>query len=41
MSRDESVIVEFYQIEREIFTLIRHMKFVIGRFRSVAADESL
>ena len=37
----EPVVVKFDQVEREIFTLIRDMKFVVGRFRCVAADESL
>ncbi len=35
------VIVEFDQVQREIFTLIWHVKFLVGGFRSVAADESL
>ena len=37
----EPTVVEFDQVEREIFTLIRDMKFVIGGFRGVAADEPL
>jgi len=37
----EPIVVDFDQVEREIFTMIRHMKFVVGRFRDVAADESL
>ena len=36
----QPIVVEFDQVEREIFTLVRHMKFVVGGFRSVAADES-
>ena len=37
----EPIVVEFDQVEREIFTLIWHMKLLVGGFRCVAADESL
>ena len=37
----EPIVVEFDQIEREIFALIRHMKFLVGRFRGIAGDELL
>jgi hypothetical protein len=37
----EPVIVDFDQIEREVFPLIWDMKFVVGGFRGVAADEPL
>ena len=37
----EPVVMDFDQVQREIFPLIRDMKFVVGGFRSVAADKSL
>ena len=37
----EPVIVDFDQVQREIFTLVWHMKLLIGGFRCVAADEFL
>src|SRR6478672_403853 len=35
------VIVDSDQVQRQIFALIWHVKLLVGRFRSVAADESL
>ena len=33
--------MDFDQVHREIFTLIRHMKLLVGGFRCVAGDEFL
>jgi len=37
----EPVVVNLDQVEREIFSLIRHVKLLVCRFPCVAADESL
>ena len=37
----EPIVMDFDQVEREIFTLIWHVKFLVGGFRCVAADEPL
>lgn len=37
----EPVIVDSDQVQRQIFTLIWHVKLLVGGFRCVAADESL
>ena len=37
----ESIVMDFDQVEREIFPLKWDMKFVVRRFRGVAANESL
>jgi len=35
------VVMDFDQVQREIFTLIWHVKLLVGGFRSVAANEPL
>ena len=35
------VIMDFDQVQRQIFTLIWHVKLLVGGFHSVAADEFL
>src|SRR5206468_7728894 len=37
----EPVVMNFDQVQREIFTLVWHMKLLVGGFHGVAADESL
>ena len=37
----EPVVMNFDQVQAEIFMLIRDVKLVVGRFCSVAANESL